>query len=363
MSRSPTRTIRHLLCAVFLAMLVEPQGLAFHADGSAACDDCHVSHDSQDGQPITPGLGPGEALLKAETPSDLCLSCHADRLGGVMGRVPLAPNPEKGGGNFVFLLEDNLNDGAEIPGVTPGDAAGHNVNAPAWGLSPDTRFDTSPGGSFPANEMHCTSCHDPHGNSNFRHLYSAGQGPAGQTVFTRPAPEAAGIALNGSESNGRHTAYRGGMSDWCGNCHGRYHQGASGSGFRHQTDLALGGNTSSRYNLYNGDADPTGGNAATAYLAAVPFEDPGLTTTSSQGPTSSSRLLCLSCHRAHASSAPAAGRWDFNIQRLSEDGLLSGSHPLPNPYPDTNQGSLCMKCHEGIPGPSALTGAFPGITR
>ncbi len=57
--------------------------------------------------------------------------------------------------------------------------------------------------------------------------------------------------------------------------------------------------------------------------------------------------MCLSCHRAHASSAPAAGRWDFNVALLDEDGLVSGSYPIPNPYLDPDQGTLCSKCHEG----------------
>ena len=52
----------------------------------------------------------------------------------------------------------------------------------------------------------------------------------------------------------------------------------------------------------------------------------------------------MSCHRAHATSAPDAGRWDFNVTGLAEDGQESGSFALPNPY-DGNQRSLCNKCH------------------
>ncbi len=32
-------------------------------------------------------------------------------------------------------------------------------------------------------------------------------------------------------------------------------------------------------------------------------------------------VLCLTCHRAHATSSPDAGRWDFNVTLLFEDGL------------------------------------------
>ena len=52
----------------------------------------------------------------------------------------------------------------------------------------------------------------------------------------------------------------------------------------------------------------------------------------------------MTCHRAHATSAPDAGRWDFSVTFLIEDGDESGSYEIPNPYTD-NQRSLCNKCH------------------
>ncbi|MEZ4652413.1 MAG: hypothetical protein R3E12_02110 [Candidatus Eisenbacteria bacterium] len=43
--------------------------------------------------------------------------------------------------------------------------------------------------------------------------------------------------------------------------------------------------------------------------------------------------------------APNAGRWDFNVTGLAEDGHESGSYTIPNPY-DEFQRSLCNKCHK-----------------
>ena len=82
-------------------------------------------------------------------------------------------------------------------------------------------------------------------------------------------------------------------------------------------------------------------------FAAVPFEDVASTTTSTLGPSGGSRVMCLTCHRAHASSSPAAGRWDFRVGLLSQDGLVSGSFPIPDPFNSLNQGPLCSKCHLG----------------
>jgi predicted CXXCH cytochrome family protein len=340
-----------LIHVVITALLGWPGDLhAFHEGGVAACNGCHTMHNMEDGQPIDPDHPTGNAgLLRRGTPSDVCLSCHADQLGAVFGQDPLAPPPEKGGGNFAFLLEDNLNDAPGGSGSPiPGDAAGHNLAAPSRGSAPDVTHTTSPGGSFPANQMGCTSCHDPHGNANFRMLYDAGPLLGGSYIFTQPAPDAIGLDIfSGVETNASHTAYRSGLSPWCQNCHADIHRGGGGGGtpgFTHRVDHNLGGNTSATYNQYNGTEDPTGGDAALAYLAAVPFEDMTTTTTSTAGPQTQSTIMCLSCHRAHASSAPDAGRWDFNITFLAEDGIESGSFPLPNPY-SPNQKSLCEKCH------------------
>ena len=300
-----------------------------------------------------PGPGPGSPqsgpLLLADTPSELCLSCH----GEVLGTDPLAPPLERGAGNFVFLLEDNLNDSADgLIDPISGDAAGHNINAPSHGIYSDGTYMTSPGGHFPSAQLECTSCHDPHGNTNFRMLWGVGVEPSRPIVFAFPAPDAEGIDFYQEvETDNLHTAYRSGVSDWCGNCHGQYHDEFAGSAFKHPVDHDLESSIATFYNNYNGSTDPFGGNPATAYLATVPYEDQTVTTTTTSGPSPTSRVMCLSCHRAHASSSPRSGRWDFKVDFLDNDGAVSGSWPIPNPFPgDPAQQRLCEKCHaDGIP--------------
>ena len=132
------------------------------------------------------------------------------------------------------------------------------------------------------------------------------------------------------------------MSECCANCHGDFHR--NNARLIHRSGMPLGGRTALIYNLYNGTDDILGGTAATAYLEEVPFEDPATTTGSTAGPSASSQISCVSCHRAHATSAPDAGRWDFSVTFLDEDGVESGSYQIPNPY-SGNQRSLCNKCH------------------
>ncbi|MBD3162073.1 MAG: hypothetical protein GF346_07235 [Candidatus Eisenbacteria bacterium] len=335
-------------CALLVfALLPASVAAAFHDGGSAACSGCHTIHNSEDGLPVDPDHPQGNQwILVAETASDVCLACHAEQFGSVLGSDPLAPPPLKGAGNFVFLHEDNLNDGPDgAVDPIPGDAAGHNINAPAYGLSADATHSTSPGGTFRSADLGCTSCHDPHGNDSFRMLNGIGPVQGGTALFTAPAPEGEGIdLLVGEESRTEHSAYRSGVSDWCGNCHGRYHQGPPDP-FHHPTDRAFGRRLATQYNFYDGTDDPGGGDPATAYLPEVPFEDSGADVHSTQGAETTSRLHCLSCHRAHATSAPHAGRWDFNVKLLAEDGVVSGSYPIPDPYDSPNQKQLCQKCH------------------
>lgn len=333
-----------------VVLMLSSVAYGFHDKGVARCNACHTMHNSQNNVPVDPANVNGNAnLLIKSTASDVCLSCHATSLGAVFGSDPLVPPTNRGGGNFVFLLEDNLN---ERSGIIPGSAAGHNIDAPSKMVGPDGTLLTAPGGTYPSSAMGCSSCHDPHGNTSFRLLYGVGHVHAGNATFLNPAPIADGLSLSGSapgESNSNHTAYKSGMSAWCGNCHGDYHQGAGGR-LEHKSGVVMGSEVTGIYGRYSGTAKYNTGNPATSYLAAVPFEDATMTTTWTAGPTASSQVSCISCHRAHASSAPDAGRWDFNLQFLAKDGVTSLAYAIPNPYPDVDplvpvQRSLCNKCH------------------
>jgi hypothetical protein len=323
---------------------------AFHDAGVAHCNGCHTMHNSEDGVPVDPDSPDGNrSLLVDATPSDVCLGCHATGLGAVFtGSWETGTGePEKGGGNFIYLTADNINDGHGGAGnPILGDGAGHNLDAPGFGLATDPSLGTAPGGTFNSANMACTSCHDPHGNADFRLLYGSYK-----VGYANDAPDADGISLFfGGESASNHTAYKDGMSEWCANCHGEFHDVSGASPFRHVSGAGF--SLSSNYNTYNGSDDLLGGAQATAYLAEVPFEDPAMTTSSTAGPSGGSTVMCMSCHRAHATSAPNSGRWDFSVTFLHEDGAESGSYAIPDPYASVNQRSLCNKCHVKDANPS-----------
>ncbi len=338
--------MKKLLFVLSLVAITAAPALAFHDEGVAHCNGCHTMHNSQDGALVDPDSPGGNAwLLNDSTPSDTCLGCHYGGGGGyhVFSDDLMAPTQERGAGDFVFILEDNINDG-HAGGANPiaGSRAGHNINAPGYGIGPDNLISQAPGGTFPSGLLGCSSCHDPHGNENFRFLNGVGPVMDGLATFTAAAPVADGLALfgGGVEENDNHTAYISGMSAWCGNCHGDFHN--NNTLLIHPSGSTLGGTIATTYSLYNGTVDQTGGGT---YLAEVPFQDLAMTTSSTANPTAGSQVMCMTCHRSHATSGPDAGRWDFSVTFLHEDGVESGSWPIPDPYANLNQRSLCNKCH------------------
>jgi cytochrome c553 len=324
---------------------------------------------------------PNNTLLKGSTASDTCLNCH------------------KGNGRYRISSTDgtNVNEGGDFfwVGLTytvmvrgnpvnfEGDDHGHNVIANDFGMQMDAKNGVAPGGTYPASDLGCNSCHDPHGQvgggtgvgqlpigvsgsyggtapdgtivGNYRLLGDSSYAPPGGGTFSADAPIARADSYAGAN-----TDYGSGMSEWCGNCHGEYindsHKHPAGDG----EHLGVEG---SNYNSYVATGDFEG-SIGTAYDALVPFER-GVTDGSlldpfsTQGPDGNANVMCLTCHRAHASAHENAGRWDFGVTLLAE------SHALESPdvpsgaavyYANGSvvdigsrygeyQRSLCNKCH------------------
>ncbi|MDF1543714.1 MAG: cytochrome c3 family protein [bacterium] len=339
-----------LIVQILLFVVMVPAANGFHRDGVAQCGSCHVMHNQEGGVVMLPGGSP--QLLNDASASGVCLSCHGEQFGAVLGIDPLVPPPEFGGGKFVFLFEDNINDGpAGADNPIGGYASGHSIIEPSVGLSEDPVNMRAPGGTFRSNKLSCASCHDPHGNQNFQMLYGVGHIKSSNYNFNYPAPiaQSIDIASRRSETQDNHTAYISGMSEWCANCHGFYHDLVGRESLEHEFNLTFEESQISRYNSYSGIQNPDGGDPATSYIVEVPFEDASATINKTSGPTSTSRVMCLTCHRAHGSSSVAAGRWDFRVTSLDYDGVESGSYPIPSPYNGPNEPPLCSKCHSTVP--------------
>lgn len=354
-----------VLIACFAVIVYAAPAMAFHDGGVAECAGCHTMHNSQDGALVDAAHPQGNAyLLNAGNSSDTCLQCHAG-YGQFKGGLGYGA-----GGDFYWLTKTYSWSAHGRAYSSEGDSHGHNIIAPAYGLTADGTLTMAPGGTFLSQYLTCTSCHDPHGNQNFRLLYgSAGDGPKYDGTrwnFTADAPLAVGKSRNttaggsGEETNLSHTVYKTGFSDWCANCHPNMHSGTT-TNYVHPTGVAL-GDVAATYDAYVSSDDLTGGNHMTSYMGLVPFEDVDAdfaaldSTNYEYGPEANDRVMCATCHRAHASAFPDAGRWDFT------ETFLADSHPVltdgnataddvANKYYNydasfvQNQRSLCNKCH------------------
>lgn len=354
-------SIAKLATAALLGLVVSATGaFAFHDAGVADCAGCHTMHNSQDGELVT-DAGGHPYLLKAANSTDACLACHAG-YGQFNGGAGYGA-----GGDFYWLTKTYTWVAHGHTSESTGDSHGHNIISPANGLAADQTLLVAPGGTFDADYLTCTSCHDPHGNQDFRMLYGSELGPiypgAGRFNFTADAPLAKGNSRRTNEEdnyedNVAHTVYKSGMADWCANCHTDIHS-ENTTDYVHPTGEHLNG-LAMNYDAYVSSDNITGGDHATAYWGLVPFEDVDVdletidTENYTVGPEANDQVMCTSCHRSHASAFPDIARWDMG------ETFIIDSHPQPtdggwtqedddNMYYDytfvDNQRSLCNKCH------------------
>ena len=355
------RNIMIALAVTALVFTIGSPAMAFHEAAELKCMACHTMHASENGSNtevtnangfdaapsggVTAGGNPD--LLVDDNTTDLCLACHsqsgsastfADTSGDTAPHVmSTAGSPGKAlpGGDYY---NSNQIVGAVTgamghnPGTTDGTNFGTILEDSALGLTP-------PGGAGALTKWDCVSCHAPHQGdtggyggdaTDFRLLWNKPGGLGSALVI-----DAAESDLTANESDANHSAYKDGLSAWCGACHGDYHNEPAGD-YYHPSDQGL---PSMMVTAYNGN--PAAGDN---YSFITPVEDINGATTDFTA-SAAAMVTCLSCHRAHAASTIATHpnytvapldataindtnnmtRWDMN--------LSSGS------------GTGCNKCH------------------
>lgn len=370
-----------VVAAAFAAVLgFGTASYAFHSGGVAECMGCHNMHDAS-----------GTFLMVGSDQSSTCLSCHEHagdtgpssyHISTADADMPAgqAPRQLTPGGDFgwvkksyYFLIRGSANS-------EEGHTHGHNIIAADNNYMPDTTNVTAPGGTFNSNSLHCTSCHDQHGQ--VRRLSDASFAVTGAPIigsgsYNNSATPAAGQAvgvyrlLRSSLSDQSHAVgspnfgntpvvaiapssynrteaatmtrveYNSNMSEYCGSCHPDMHSTVgilrhpAGNGY------TLSGGTLNNYNTYVKSGDLTG-SAATAYNSLVPFEQHlavsnaniaalqtrALNTGAAAalvGPEATAGPMCLSCHRAHASGFPEMTRWNNEGEFMIKNGQYPGT--------------------------------------
>jgi hypothetical protein len=327
-------------------------------------------------------------------------------------QIPVQETP---GGDFSWVKI-----GYQSTGATFGDRHGHNIIATDFQYASDSKNSvapgslTTPGGQYDAGQLTCISCHDPHASARrdssgaivyrtlggsypsimasgsygavpaageavgvYRFLGGIGYVPksyaGGPTFQSGPPMAVAPSTYNRSEAaSDTHVAYGSGMAQWCANCHTDFLNISSVgvSGHPHPAGQELDATVVANYNAYVKTGDLQGSN----YWSLVPIEEGSTATYGSlatdatntagvgyQAATTSSVVMCLSCHRAHASAFNSMIRWYNNDSFITEDSayVTSANGTAPNSTaqatkayydrPATNfaafQRVLCNKCH------------------
>jgi hypothetical protein len=318
--------------------------LPLEAKVTGACSNCHTMHSSQSSAPqewTEKGWIPGTAnpaLLVAT-----CIGCHSSTTAGTIlyGNTPivlntLTPTAPLAGGNFYYINPDD----------PTGHANGHNVAG--IDVADVTLGFMPPGGTSLGSQLRCSGTYGCHGHNGRQSGDSAVED---ETQAIKGAhhgddtPPLEGsltdvarnyrflLGIKGTEdddweqdnTNTSHNEYKGYTSSatdtisyLCAECHGKFHTWVGGPGevgtaspwFRHPTDIAL--KLTGEYSAY------------TIYDMKAPVARPEDNYTGD--PTNvrpgTDILMCLSCHRAHASPYFKMVRWDYKSANLSD--ALSG---------------------------------------
>jgi hypothetical protein len=270
------------------------------------------------------------------------------------------------------------------------------------------------GPAYPVGKLSCIGCHNPH-NGTARDAADAGKPisisgsygdtpvggtaagvyrflggigyidpNAGYTFTAADAPVAVAPSnYNVSEAGGiSRVAYGSGMSEWCGNCHAGIlnnsldasvtHTHVAGSAAKLNQTLADGINPATTYQGYLNSGTTSGG--AGTYWTLVPYEEGSSATIASLLADSGSNtdastatggnVMCLSCHRAHASGFSNMARFDMDDSFVTDPAgnyaytnsaneaaqdtsgyYLAAYYETPVSTFGPSQRTLCNKCH------------------
>ncbi len=282
-------------------------GAGVVADG---CAGCHRVHTGQ------------AAKLLVQAQPALCYTCHGssgtgastdvvDGLGYTTAARTGTPGALRGGG-FSFALINSAaptgqqSSGSNAAGVVPVLATGVAVtsthsasgaNVTAWGNG------AIGSGAGPTVQLACASCHDPHGNGNYRILRSV---PSQSGATAVPIADAGTKAYTTANywlvSDTNAVGYIANVSAWCSTCHTRYLAGA-GAGSADSTDAIY------KYRHRSNDT--------------------------AQGTTT-----CVQCHVSHGSNASVSGTYSNAVTNPDGSAAVGDSRLLRI----DNRGS-CQMCH------------------
>ena len=343
------RKVLITICLISISLILA-YGTA-DAKVSGVCSDCHTMHNSQGNATMNfdnSTTAPQGALVRGD-----CLGCHgqgnADNLAGTSDTIPQVLHTaaiDLAGGNFAYITGDKSRNAAASQNT-----AGHNVVDLGVTYN-ETVLTTPPGDENTTGitnlNLTCAGQYGCHGDRTKTDNYSAVSGGhhADDSVLQFSNIDETGqggtvatsyrflLGVKGGEdadwqatvSQTDHNEYKGAtagvestatspgggtISGLCGECHGNFHGTATDTGGptgtaweRHPTDISL--PNTGEYATYNPDDGNLYSLEAPVARVTIPGTAQSAVTVSG---TDDDIVMCLSCHRAHASQYPDMLRW------------------------------------------------------
>jgi hypothetical protein len=352
--KSTINSINALCCLLFALLVCIPSLLEAKVTG--VCSDCHTMHNSQNGT-IVVSEGPQSCLLNRAG----CLGCHGQNPSGSSNIIPLGNIPQVlhaattdlAGGNFKYLDTDD-NKGHNV--IDTGNQEGNASMFPPPGDQHTT--------GITATNFTCSGAKGCHGDRTVEDKLLAIKGAHhtddgvlkfGTIDLTSQAPSSGTVGekigrsyrflkgVKGGEVSGweatisstYHNEYFGDttmgtssltspanntISGLCAECHGYFHGTTSSEcssaspWLRHPTDTSL--PSSGEYTAYTAYSTvaPVARTSAWAGWTTGGGAPSGTVTPTG---TTDDIVMCLSCHRAHASPYFKIMRWDYKSSTLS----------------------------------------------
>lgn len=338
------------------------------ATNSKGCGDCHITHSADVAKLLRAGSG-GLATQTA-----FCLGCHGKlspfdvKYGVVMKETAedtskdiLSERFTWGGGhnssNSNMSLAGGFNTSgdfkltAQAYSLIPSTSV-HNVRGvgdAAGSIAGVTTYDYVYGNTIPGGtgtlDFECGSCHDPHLGGMYPDPGDPTKNPRllKKNILGRTNMQ---VVMEFNQPENLPTKYTNGINNWCGSCHDIFDTSALGASASPANELTtrtgyykLGGRTKYMH-LFGIDVHDTTKHGFTTDPFTVEWLALENNASSEQ-----KEIMCLTCHRAHGSSAPWSNNWSRYTSYVDYDGSGTtatgqGSALLRLPERD-----VCYGCH------------------
>lgn len=220
--------------------------------------------------------------------------------------------------------------------------------------------------------------------AGYEAITSNTRGDLGATGLVYVDKRGDGGALQGADllavySDTNKNVYQGGFSSFCSACHGDFHGGngevegtdnakthVGGAWIKHPTNLDMNNTGNRKYGMGTYKATVSNAEGINVNPSGYDFRYPLVkannvftvtsTVANASDPTTlatTDRLMCLTCHKAHASEFENMTRWDTNAHAFLADGsadvegwTFDGTNMVQGVSVGDNPAYGCGKCHQ-----------------